>query len=222
MLVECTYIPFYLLTASDSQQDVYFDIYSALEEAEQAQNKTGDLVNANSVQKMAKLFQDTQDLELELTAMYTSMTHDSEAKFIAAMRENLNVFLSYAKARQKTKAKVGPFLDPQTGDINLDPDYTGQCLSDQYSSVFTPSRPEWSISDMDEFFKVDNSRPTSPSSLTLNSLRMMLSMPAVSCHPLLLLVQMGFQLSVKDLQKGAEEATLHIMEGFPIPGHDSS
>ena len=38
------------------------------------------LENATSVQNMAKLLQDRQDLELELKAMYTSMTHDSEAK----------------------------------------------------------------------------------------------------------------------------------------------
>ena len=59
-------------------------------------------------------------------------------------------------------AKVGPFLDPETGELNLDPDYTADCLSKQYSSVFSQPRPEWNIPDMKEFFGVDNSRPTGP------------------------------------------------------------
>ena len=118
--------------------------------------------NASSVQKLARLLQDKQELELELKSMYSSMTQEAEAKVLAGMKENVNVFFSYAKLRQKTHAKVGPFLDPDTSELNLDPDYTAQCLSDQYSSVFTPPRPEWEIPDIEEFFKVDNSRPTGP------------------------------------------------------------
>ena len=78
------------------------------------------------------------------------------------MKENLNVFFSYAKARQKVRAKVGPFIDPATGELNLDPDYTAQCLSEQYSSVFNSPRQEWNIPDMSAFFRVDCSRPTGP------------------------------------------------------------
>ena len=74
---------------------------------------------ASSVHKLAKLLQDKQDLELELKNMYSSMTQDAEAKVISGMRENVNVFFFYAKARQKTQAKVGPFLDPQTSELNL-------------------------------------------------------------------------------------------------------
>ena len=45
---------------------------------------------------------------------------------------------------------MGPYLDPETGDLILDPDYTAQCLSDKYSS------------DMKEFFNVDSSKTTGP------------------------------------------------------------
>ena len=89
-------------------------------------------------------------------------SRESEAKVLAGMKDNVNVFFSYAKKRQKTHAKVGPFLDPSTGELNLDPDYTAECLSDQYSSVFTQPRPEWSIPDTKQFFSVDSSRPTGP------------------------------------------------------------
>ena len=79
--------------------------------------------------------------------MYSSMTRDAEQKVVAGMKENVNVFFSYANARQKVKSKVGPFIDPNAAEINMDPDYTAACLSDQYSSVFTPPRPEWEIPD---------------------------------------------------------------------------
>ena len=75
--------------------------------------------------------------------MYINHTKDTEAKVLTGMKENVKVFFDYAKKSQKTRAKVGPFLDPDTGELNLDTDYTAQCLSDQYSSVFTQPRPEW-------------------------------------------------------------------------------
>ena len=75
------------------------------------------------------------------------------------MKANPKFFFSYAKKRQKTRVKVGPFLDTNTGELNLDPDHTAQCLSDQYSSVFNQPRPEWSIPDMEDFFRVFESRP---------------------------------------------------------------
>ena len=120
------------------------------------------LENATSVQKLAKLLQDKQELEMELKAMYTNLTEEAEAKVVTGMKDNMKVFFDYAKARQNTRARVGPFLDPESGELNLDPDYTAECLSEQYSSVFTQPRNDWSIPDMKEFFKVDNTRPTGP------------------------------------------------------------
>ena len=75
------------------------------------------------------------------------------------MKENPKVFFSYAKARQETAAKVGPFLpflDPDTGELNLDSDHSAECLSEQYSAVFSQPRPELDIPSMEEFFKIDN------------------------------------------------------------------
>ena len=123
------------------------------------QNK---LHNSTSIMKLTRLLQDKQELESELKIMYMNHSRETEAKVLAGMKDNVNVFFSYAKKRQKTHAKVGPFLDPSTGELNLDPDYTAECLSDQYSSVFTQPRPEWSIPDTKQFFSVDSSRPTGP------------------------------------------------------------
>ena len=50
------------------------------------------------------------------------------------------------------QAKVGPFLDPDSGAPNPDPDFAAKLLSEQYSSVFTQPRPEFVVSDTSDFF----------------------------------------------------------------------
>ena len=62
--------------------------------------------------KVTKLLQDKQDIELELKFMYRELNQQNKAKVITKIKENPKVFFSYAKARQKTAAKVGPFIDP--------------------------------------------------------------------------------------------------------------
>ena len=118
------------------------------------------LQTTTSQQKMLRLLQSRQELEAELKSMYSNLTKQAEDKVIMGMRENPDIFFSYARARQKTQAKVGPFLDPGTGDLNLDPAFTTRVLSDQYSSVFSQPRPEWNIPDIEQFFSVDTTRPT--------------------------------------------------------------
>ena len=61
------------------------------------------------------------------------------------MKTNVKAFFAYGKARQVTKAKVGPFLDPKTDTPNPDPDYSARVLSEQYSSVFTTPRSEYLV-----------------------------------------------------------------------------
>ena len=70
------------------------------------------------------------------------------------MKENSKAFFSYAKSKQKTKAKVGPFLDPTTGKINQEPMNTAEVLRKQYDSVFRPTQPQWSVDDPVEFYKI--------------------------------------------------------------------
>ena len=47
-------------------------------------------------------------------------------------------------------------------ELNLDSDHSAECLSEQYSAVFSQPRPEWDIPSMEEFFKIVNSMPTGP------------------------------------------------------------
>ena len=74
------------------------------------------------------------------------------------MKRNHKVFFNFAKNRQKTISQVGPFLDPISGEINSDPNFSAECLSKQYSSVFTQPHPNWSIPNKQEFFQLDNVR----------------------------------------------------------------
>ena len=76
------------------------------------------------------------------------------------MKDNPNIFFSYARSGQKTTAKVRPLLDPSSGSLNNDPSFTSKVLSDQYSSVFTQPRPEWDIPDLQQFLSVDRSAST--------------------------------------------------------------
>ena len=118
------------------------------------------LQSTSSSLKMARLLQSRQQLEQELKTMYSNLSKQEEARVIDEMRHNPNIFFRYARARQKTRAKVGPLLDPETGQLNQDPAFTTTVLRDQYSSVFTQPRAEWIIPDLQQFFSVDTSRPT--------------------------------------------------------------
>ena len=46
-------------------------------------------------------------------------------------------------------------MDPVSGKLNPDPEFSAECLSKQYSSVFTQLRPEWTIENRQEFFSLD-------------------------------------------------------------------
>ena len=71
------------------------------------------------------------------------------------MKETPKAFFGFARSRQTTKAKVGPFLDPSTNNPNTSPDYCCKALKAQYDSVFAQPRPEWKVEDFSEHFKVD-------------------------------------------------------------------
>ena len=53
---------------------------------------------ATSVQRLAKLLQDREELEYQLKQMYDDLNAETEAKVISDMKENPKAFFSYAKA----------------------------------------------------------------------------------------------------------------------------
>ena len=110
------------------------------------------LHSTSSASRAAFLLQKQHELELQLKRSYDTQSWEEETKVVTAMKSNVKAFYAYGRARQKTKAKVGPFLDPNTGIPNPDPDYAAQVLSDQYSSVFTIPRPEYLVNNLVDFF----------------------------------------------------------------------
>ena len=110
------------------------------------------LKSATSIHKLTKLLHDKQDLEQQLFEDYSAMNSMEEDQAVFNMKSNPKAFYSFAKSRQKTKDKVGPFVDSSTGLPNPDPEFAASELSKQYSSVFVPPRDEWKVHDPEDFF----------------------------------------------------------------------
>ena len=89
---------------------------------------------------------------MELKAEYSNLRRKDEDKALLNMKENPKSFFSYARTRQKTRARIGPFIDPSTGQPNPNPDFAAKLLSDQYKSVFVEPRPEWLVENLQDFF----------------------------------------------------------------------
>ena len=110
--------------------------------------------SASSIHKLFKLLQDKSDLEQQLLEDYAATNRQEEDKAIFNMKSNPKSFFSFSKSRQKTKAKIGPFIDKSTGIPNPDPDFAAAELGKQYSSVFVDPRPEWAVENVQEFFNI--------------------------------------------------------------------
>ena len=106
------------------------------------------LKTASSIHKLTKLLQDKSELEQQLLEDYTAVNRQEEDKAVFNMKTNPKVFFSFSKSRQKTKAKIGPFIDQTTGQPNPDPDFAAMELGRQYSSVFVEPCPEWVVNNV--------------------------------------------------------------------------
>ena len=107
---------------------------------------------ASTLGQMMKSLQDKADLEEELKHDYDAVNSMAEDKAALRIKDNPKAFFSFAKSRQKTRSKVGPFLDQATGRPNPSADFAAEQLSRQYSSVFVQPRPAWAVPDVREFF----------------------------------------------------------------------
>ena len=90
---------------------------------------------ATSIHKLSSLLQKSWDLESQLSSDYTASNHRNEDEAVLRIKENPKAFFSFARSRQRTKAKVGPFLD-SNGEPNPSPDFAAEALRQQYDSVF--------------------------------------------------------------------------------------
>ena len=109
---------------------------------------------ASTFGQMMKSLQDKADLEEELKQDYDAVNSMAEDKAALRIKDNPKAFFSFAKSRQKTRSKVGPFLDQATGRPNPSADFAAEQLSRQYSSVFVQPRPAWAVPDVRGFFSL--------------------------------------------------------------------
>jgi hypothetical protein len=110
-----------------------------------------NIESSSSLSRLSKLIQDRWELEKQLKAEYSSLNQQQEDDALLNLKENPKSFFSFARSRQKTRARIGPFLDPVTGIPNPDPDFASSVLSEQYKSVFVKARPEWTVDNPGNF-----------------------------------------------------------------------
>ena len=108
---------------------------------------------ASSISKTTEYMQKIWDIESQLAADYTASNTIEENEAVMKIKSNSKAFFTFARSRQKVRAKVGPFLDPETGRPNPSPDFAAECLRNQYNSVFAVPRPEWKVDNFTEHFK---------------------------------------------------------------------
>jgi hypothetical protein len=81
---------------------------------------------AQSIHKVSENMQKMWEFEKQLRADYTATNNMEEDEAVLRIKSNSKVFFSFARSRQKVKAKVGPFLDPETNTPNPSPDFAAE------------------------------------------------------------------------------------------------
>ena len=112
--------------------------------------------SASSIHKVSESMQKMWELERQLAADFTATNNIEEDEAALRIKSNPKVFFSFARSRQKVKAKIGPFIDPASGAPNPSPDFAAEELRKQYDSVFAPPRPAWSVSNVREHFQAED------------------------------------------------------------------
>ena len=110
------------------------------------------LVQESVVTRIAELLGKIRAAEKELHSDYENQQWQEELGAIENIKSNPKSFFSFAKSRQKTHAKVGPFIDPITKKVNSDPAFTVEALKRQYESVFSDPKPDMVVQDPTAFF----------------------------------------------------------------------
>ena len=87
------------------------------------------MLKSTSKKKLLHLLKVRNGLESELKRLYLIQNKEEERKVIDEMKRNPSMFFNYAKARQKTKSKVGPLLDSLLGELIRDPVQTAEILA---------------------------------------------------------------------------------------------
>ena len=124
------------------------------------------LKSASTMHQKAKFLQQKWDLESQLAEDYISVNNSKEDDAVLRIKENPKAFFSFARGRQNTRSRVGPFMDPATDSLNSSPDYCCQALQQQYTSVFAVPRSQWKVDSLEKHFQLDDMATDSLSDVT--------------------------------------------------------
>ena len=109
--------------------------------------------SATSIHRLTECMQQMWELESQLTDDFQASTNREEDEAVMRIKSNSKAFYSFARSRQKVKAKVGPFMDPKSASPNPSPDFAAEALRQQYNSVFAVPRPAWRVENFEEHFR---------------------------------------------------------------------
>ena len=84
--------------------------------------------SASSIHDITESMQQMWDIEKQLGADFTATNNIQEDEAVFRIKSNPKAFFSFARARQKVKAKIGPFLDPASGQPNSSPAFAAEEL----------------------------------------------------------------------------------------------
>ena len=84
---------------------------------------------SRSVEKISKLLENKRLIQSYLSEDYYACSAQQENETVQKIKSDPKQFYNYVKSKQNTKTKIGPFLDPDTGYTNSDPDFAANILS---------------------------------------------------------------------------------------------
>ena len=117
---------------------------------------SNSIKQAQTMQKKAKLLKEKWKIEEQLKEDFAAVNNAEEDEAVLRIKENPKAFFSFARGRQTTRSKVGPFMDQVTGQPNSSPDYCCEALQQQYKSVFATPRSQWKVDDLADHFKPED------------------------------------------------------------------
>ena len=83
---------------------------------------------ASSMNNLTECLQEMWELEQQLSCDYQATSSMEEDEAVFKIKSNSKAFFSFARSRQKVKAKVGPFIDAASGGPNPSPDFAAEAL----------------------------------------------------------------------------------------------
>ena len=110
--------------------------------------------SASNIQQISNAIQAVWKAGRQLAEDYLASDKMEEDQAVLSMKQDPRKFFNFVRAKQKTKAGVGPFLE--NGKPNPNPDYAAKQLKQQYDSVFAQPRSEWSVNDPSTHFKAES------------------------------------------------------------------